>query len=124
MKRPQRTIIHKRGEIISLDKRLVNLNGSAMPTKAPAPEPAFETSLNETLAIRKFIEMSIEDIKAQTEQAARDRVKDFESIKHNAFVITAWLTSALLMVDGMLSEAAARSKSTLADEMKNDAPAA
>ena len=70
--------------------------------------PMFETTLLETLAIRKFVQMSIDDIRTQLALAAKDGTprKLFLAQKQNAFVITAWLTSALMMVDGMLAECA------------------
>ena len=82
----------------------------------------FETTLMETLGIRKFIEMSIADIRTQLEKAAKDDTdrKLFAAQKQNAFVITALLTSALMMVDGMLASAAATENKPLADEMRTD----
>jgi hypothetical protein len=87
---------------------------------ADGVSPMFETTLMETLGIRKFIEMSIADIRTQLEKASRDGTprKLFLAQKQNAFVITAWLTSALMMVDGMLASAAISNPTPLADEMR------
>lgn len=83
---------------------------STTPVAAPGGRaPLFETNLAETLGIRKFLVMSLEDIQIQIRHAARDPAvhpKRFRSMKVNAMVITAWLTSALQMVDGMLGAAA------------------
>ena len=97
-------------------------------TRVPAPvdpEPAFETTLAETLAIRKFIEMSISDIRTQLERAAKDGTprKLFLAQKSNATVITAWLTSALMMVDGMLGLGASmslRNRNATSEDLNND----
>jgi len=109
--------------------KIIDLRASTAASGAPPDgrNPMFETSLQETLGIRKFIEMSIADIRSQLERAAIDGTprKLFNAQKANGFIITAWLTSALMTVDGMLSDAAARSTTTLAQEMDNDAkPAA
>jgi hypothetical protein len=80
------------------------------PVAAPTtPAPLFETNLQETLGIRKFLIMSLEDTRQQIALAARDPKVSrahFNRMKANALVITAWLTSALEMVDGMLGAAA------------------
>ena len=121
------------GEIIRLKKPTLDVKRLANSTAASgaAPDgqsPMFETTLMETLGIRKFIEMSIADIRTQLEKASRDGTdrKLFAAQKQNAFVITAWLTSALMMVDGMLASAAATENKPLADEMrtKDDSTAA
>jgi hypothetical protein len=83
---------------------------STTPVAAPAgPQPLFETNLQETLGIRKFLVMSLEDTCQQIALAARDpkvtRAR-FNRMKVNAMVITAWLTSALAMVDQMLGATA------------------
>ena len=117
---------------MSQNQKVVDLRTATRVPAATKPEPAFETTLAETLAVRKFIELGISDLRQQLEQAARDTdlgrhgtsKKLFNAQKANAVVITAWLTSALMMVDGMLAEAAARTNSTLAQEIKNEAPAA
>jgi hypothetical protein len=83
---------------------------STTPVNAPGGRaPLFETDLRETLGIRKFLVMSLEDIRIQLERASRDRSlhpKRFRSMKVNSLVLTTWLTSALEMVDGMLGAAA------------------
>ena len=106
--------------------KIVDLRTATRVPAAAHREPAFETTLAETLAVRKFIEMGLSDLRFQIEAAAKDGTprRLFLQQKSNATVITAWLTSALMMVDGMLAEAAARSTNTLADEIKNAAPAA
>jgi hypothetical protein len=77
---------------------------------APAgPQPLFETNLQETLGIRKFLVMSLEDMRQQIATAAQDPKvtrAHFNRMKVNAMVITAWLTSALAMVNQMLGAAA------------------
>jgi hypothetical protein len=99
-------------------------------TKVPDPtqrQPVFETTLLETLAIRKFIEVGISDLRAQVEASSKDGTprKLFLAQKANAIVITAWLTSALMMVDGMLQEAATKSTTPLAKGIThNEAPSA
>ncbi len=121
------------GDIIRLRKPTLDIKRIRQSTAASgaAPDgqsPMFETTLMETLGIRKFIEMSIADIRTQLEKAARDGTdrKLFAAQKQNAFVITAWLTSALMMVDSMLASAAATENKPLADEMrtKDDSTAA
>ena len=116
------------GEIIRLQKPKLKLSvvvNSTAASGAPpdGQTPLFETNLQETLGIRKFIEMSIADIRTQLEKSASDGTdrKLFAAQKQNAFVITAWLTSALMMVDGMLASAAATENKPLADEMKDSA---
>jgi len=83
---------------------------------APAgPAPLFETNLQETLGIRKFLVMSLEDVRAQLAAAAKDPKvprAHFNRMKVNAMVITAWLTSALAMVDQMLGAAAPTTQET------------
>lgn len=114
------------GEIIRLKKPALDVKrretiASGQP--ADGQSPMFETTLMETLGIRKFIEMSIADIRTQLEKASRDGTprKLFLAQKQNAFVITAWLTSALMMVDGMLASAALTADKPLADELKDSA---
>jgi hypothetical protein len=71
--------------------------------------PLFETNLTETLGIRKFLVMSMEDLQDQVKRAAKDRSmhpKQFRAIKAQALLLTNWMTSALQMVDGMLGAAA------------------
>ena len=115
------------GDIIKLRKPTLdvkNLKQSTAASGAPSngQTPMFETTLLETLGIRKFIEMSIVDIRTQLEKASRDGTdrKLFAAQKQNAFVITAWLTSALMMVDGMLASAALTDNTNLTDEMRTD----
>jgi hypothetical protein len=107
--------------------KTIDLRDTTAASGAPADgrAPMFETTLVETLAIRKFVEMSIADIRAQLELAARDGTprKLFLAQKQNGYVITAWLTSALMTVDAMLGEAAARSSTPLAQEL-NRSPGA
>lgn len=97
------------GDIILLNRVKKRTAPQAMTAVSGAPgdgeTPMFETTLMETLAIRKFVEMSIDDIRTQVTRAAKDGTprKLFEAQKQNAFVITAWLTSALMTVDGMLA---------------------
>ena len=102
--------------------QVIDLRATTAASGAPADgrSPMFETTLVETLAIRKFVEMSIADIRAQLERAAKDGTprKLFLAQKQNGYVITAWLTSALMTVDVMLGEAAARSSNGLAQELK------
>jgi hypothetical protein len=93
-------------------------------TGAPADgeTPLFETTLEETLGIRKFIEMSIADMRVQLEAASKDRglpAKKFKQMKTSAIIVTAWLTSSLEMVDGMLRDAATRGGRTLAQELRS-----
>jgi hypothetical protein len=82
------------------------------PVAAPTTlAPLFETNLTETLGIRKFLIMSLEDTRQQIALAARDPQVSrahFNRMKVNAVVITAWLTSALEMVDQMLGTAASQ----------------
>ena len=103
--------------------KIIQLRSSTAASGAPADgkTPAWESTLQETLGIRKFIEMSIADIRQQLERAAKDGTprKTFLAQKANGFVITAWLTSALMTVDGMLAEAAVRSSNGLANEIKD-----
>ena len=113
------------GDIIRLRKPTLDVKRLRQSTAASGASPdgqspMFETTLMETLGIRKFIEMSIADIRTQLEKASRDGTdrKLFAAQKQNAFVITAWLTSALMMVDGMLANAALASNTNLADEMR------
>lgn len=115
------------GDIIRLKKPMLKLPKVLESTAASgAPpdgqSPMFETTLMETLGIRKFIEMSVADIRVQLEKASRDGTPQrlFLAQKQNAFVITAWLTSALMMVDGMLASAAITEQTTLADEMRTE----
>jgi hypothetical protein len=115
------------GEIIRLKKPKLQLPAvleSTAASGAPSDDqmPVFETNLQETLGIRKFIEMSMADLRTQLEKAARDGTPKhkFAAMKQNAFVITAWLTSALMMVDGMLASAALKENKPLADEMRTD----
>lgn len=87
----------------------------------PVSEPLFEANLIETLGIRKFIEMSLADLNDQVTKASKDRAmspKQFDLIKLNAMIVTAWLTSALQTVDGMLADAKARSSESLAEQKK------
>lgn len=102
---------------------IIDLRATTAASGAPADgrSPMFETTLVETLAIRKFVEMSIADIRAQLERAAKDGTprKLFLAQKQNGYVITAWLTSALMTVDAMLGEAAARSTTPLAQELRD-----
>lgn len=90
--------------------RAALLNTTPVNGAAPASrQPLFETNFAETLGIRKFLVMSLEDIQMQVKRAARDPAlhpKQFRALKVNAMVVTAWLTSALQMVDGMLGAAA------------------
>lgn len=79
------------------------------------PEPIFETDLVETLGIRKFIEMSLADLNDQVTKASKDRAM---SPKQFDLIVTAWLTSALQTVDGMLADAKARSNESLAEQKK------
>ena len=99
------------GDIIRVRKPTLDIKrretiASGQP--ADGVSPMFETNLLETLGIRKFIEMSIADIRTQLENASKDGTprKLFLAQQQNAFVITAWLASALMMVDGMLASAA------------------
>jgi hypothetical protein len=113
------------GDIIRLKKPRLDVKRQSTAASGAPPDgqsPMFETTLMETLGIRKFIEMSIADIRTQLEKAARDGTprKLFLAQQQNAFVITAWLTSALMMVDGMLASAAATQPTTLADEMRTE----
>ena len=115
------------GDIIRLRKPTLDVKRLANSTAASGASPdgqspMFETTLMETLGIRKFIEMSIADIRTQLEKAASDGTdrKLFAVQKQNAFVITAWLTSALMMVDSMLASAAATENKPLADEMRTE----
>lgn len=113
------------GDIIRLRKPTLDIKRQSTAASGAPPDgqsPMFETNLHETLGIRKFIEMSIADIRTQLEKAARDGTprKLFLAQKQNAFVITAWLTSALMMVDGMLASAAITGNKPLADEMRTD----
>ena len=100
--------------------KIIDLRTATRVPPATGQEPAFETTLAETLAIRKFIEMSLADIKGQLERAAKDGTprRVFAQQKASAVIITAWLTSALMMVDGMLAEAAARTNTTLANQIE------
>ena len=66
------------GEIIRLQKPKLKLpavvNSTAASGAPPDGQaPMFETNLQETLGIRKFIEMSIADLRTQLEQAAKAR---------------------------------------------------
>lgn len=73
-------------------------------------EPLFETTTAETLGIRKFLEMSMADLRDQVTRASKDRAvppKQFKQIKAHAMILTTWMVSALQMVDGMLAEAKA-----------------
>lgn len=73
-------------------------------------EPIFETTTAETLGIRKFLEMSMTDLRDQVTRASKDRKvhpKQFKQIKAHAMILTTWMVSALQMVDGMLAEAKA-----------------
>jgi hypothetical protein len=94
---------------------IVNLETKkSMPV--PEPELLFEADLTETLGIRKFIEMSLADLNDQVTKASKDcsiPAKQFDLIKFNAMIVTAWLTSALQTVDGMLAEAKARSNESI-----------
>jgi hypothetical protein len=115
------------GDIIRLKKPTLDIKRHSQSTAASgAPpdgqSPIFETTLLETLGIRKFIEMSIADIRTQLEKASRDGTdrKLFLAQKQNAHVITAWLLFALMMVDGMLASAAITNQNTLAEEMRTD----
>ena len=103
--------------------KFIDLHTTTAASGAPpdGKSPMFETTLVETLAIRKFVEMSIADIRAQLERAAKDGTprKLFLAQKQNGYVITAWLTSALMTVDAMLGEAAARSTTPLAQELRD-----
>lgn len=70
-------------------------------------EPLFETTTSETLGIRKFLEMSMADLRDQVTRASKDRKvhpKQFKQIKAHAMILTTWMVSALQMVDGMLAE--------------------
>lgn len=106
----------------------VNRNGlfivnpeTKKPIPTPEPELLFEADLAETLGIRKFIEMSLADLNDQVTKASKDSAipaKQFDLIKLNAMIVTAWLTSALQTVDGMLAEAKARSSESLAEQKK------
>ena len=69
--------------------------------------------------------MSISDIRTQLERAAKDGTprKLFLAQKSNATVITAWLTSALMMVDGMLGLGASmslRNRNATSEDLNND----
>jgi hypothetical protein len=113
------------GEIIKLKKPKMLLPETATAASgAPldGQTPLFETNLQETLGIRKFIEMSMADLRIQLEKAARDgtQPKQFAAMKQNAFVITAWLTSALMTVDAMLQDAATRSSDQLATKIRTE----
>lgn len=82
----------------------------------------FETDLVETLGIRKFLEMSMADLRDQVAKAGKDpkvNAKKFKMIKANATILTAWMVSALEMVDGMLAEAKARSETSLAEQKRS-----
>lgn len=109
------------GQLIRLPKPKLKLpkTATAVPPTTETP-PLFETDLSETLGIRKFIEMSMADLRSQLEIAAKDGTprKQFLEMKANAFVITAWLTSALMTVDGMLQDAATRTNKLLAEEAR------
>ena len=113
------------GDIIKIRKPTLDIKRQLTAASGVPPDgqsPLFETTLLETLGIRKFIEMSIADIRIQLEKAAKDGTprKLFLAQKQNAHVITAWLLSALMMVDGMLASAAASQPNALADEMRTD----
>lgn len=87
-------------------------------------QPIFETTLQETLGIRKFLEMSMADLREQLARAALDpRVpkKVFTAQKRTAEILTAWMVSALATVDAMLADAAAKTKTSLAEELNNAA---
>jgi hypothetical protein len=74
-------------------------------------EPIFSTDLPETLGIRKFLEMSMADLREQIKHASKDSSispKRFRQMKTHATILTVWMVSALEMVDNMLSEAKAR----------------
>lgn len=96
---------------------------SAIASGAPADgcTPMFETNLAETLGIRKFLEMSMADLRDQVAKAGKDpkvHVKQFKMIKAHATILTAWMVSALEMVDSMLAEAKARSETSLAEQKR------
>lgn len=106
--------------MLNLPSDISLISNSEGPVKPPL-EPIFTTDLAETLGIRKFLEMSIADLETQVRAAARDPrtpAKHFSQVKANAVVITAWLVSALEMVDGMLAQAKAASPEPLADQQR------
>jgi hypothetical protein len=113
------------GELIRLRKPMLDIPRRETIATGQPPDgktPMFETTLQETLGIRKFIEMSIADLRTQLEIASKDGTprKLFLAQKQNAFVITAWLTSALIMVDGMLQDAASRATKPLSEMRTED----
>lgn len=70
--------------------------------------PLMETNLVETLAIRKFLVTSLEDVKRQVEGQAKApnvTIKQFQDIKAGGALITSWLLGVLQTVDGMLAQA-------------------
>lgn len=84
--------------------------------------PMFETTLKETLGIRKFLEMSMADLRDQVEKASKDMLvtpRQFKHIKAHAVILTAWMVSALEMVDGMLADAKAKSDQSFADQKRS-----
>lgn len=76
--------------------------------KLASADPIFETTLEETLGIRKFLEMSKADLREQLKRAAKHNPRRFKEMRAHAAVLIAWMDSALEMVDNMLAEAKAR----------------
>lgn len=75
-----------------------------------AGEPSFELNLVETLGVRKFLIMGLENINAQVAAIGRQRAlpaKQWRDVKANADAVRAWIGSCLGVLDGMLQDAAA-----------------
>lgn len=93
--------------MIAARRKLINIMDQ---TAKPEGEPLFECNLTELLGIRKFLEMSMADLREQVEKASRDAAlttKQFNSIKTHALILTTWMGSALQMTGNMLSTAKA-----------------
>lgn len=115
--------------LLDVRKQIIVPDGYTTAASGAPPDseaPLFECSLAENLGIRKFLIMSMEDLKGQMEQASRQTKtgqlprKQFNQMMNSSIILTAWMTSALATCDAMLADAAARTPGLLSDELKDE----
>jgi len=69
-------------------------------------EPAIETTFTETLAIRRFVQFQLDDVKFQLEEMAKTkglRPAQFKEAKYTAEILMAYLLNTLIELDARLS---------------------
>ncbi len=97
------------GKVLNFSpKKKINAPMTALPSGAGVPEgePVFETTVAETMAVKKWIEFSLNDIYYQLDQISKDkktRPAQFKEAKQTAEILATFLLNTLASLDAKLS---------------------